>query len=41
MINLIENAAELFYIGREQDVTLEQSKEELFQFLKRSLVPSV
>ena len=41
MINLIENAAELFYIGREQDVTLQQSKEELFQFLKRSLVPSV
>ncbi|MQR84733.1 TetR family transcriptional regulator [Bacillus megaterium] len=41
MINLIENAAELFYIGREQDVTLEQSKEELFQFLKRSLVPFV
>jgi len=41
MINLIENAAELFYIGREQDVTLEQSKEELFQFLKRSLVPSM
>lgn len=41
MINLIENAAELFYIGREQDITLEQSKEELFQFLKRSLVPSM
>jgi AcrR family transcriptional regulator len=41
VLNLIENAAELFYIGREQDVTLEQSKEELFQFLKRSLVPSM
>ncbi|TYR79403.1 TetR/AcrR family transcriptional regulator [Priestia megaterium] len=38
MINLIENAAERFHIGRDQDVTLEQSKEELFQFLKRSLV---
>nr|WP_141430502.1 TetR family transcriptional regulator [Bacillus sp. 03113] len=40
IINLVENAAERFYIGRDQDVTLEESQNELFQFLKRSLVLS-
>ncbi|MGP7819523.1 TetR family transcriptional regulator [Niallia sp. 01092] len=38
IINLVENAAERFYIGRDQDVTLEQSQDELFRFLKRSLL---
>ncbi|MFD0590960.1 TetR family transcriptional regulator [Paenibacillus sp. GCM10027627] len=37
LINLIENAAERFYIGREQDVNLDIFKAEVFQFIKRSL----
>ncbi|MEH7341533.1 TetR/AcrR family transcriptional regulator, partial [Priestia megaterium] len=37
-INLIENAAERFYIGLEQDDTLEVFKFEIFNFLKRSLL---
>ncbi|SFH57089.1 transcriptional regulator, TetR family [Priestia megaterium] len=38
IINLIENAAERFYIGLEQDDTLEVFKFEIFNFLKRSLL---
>lgn len=37
IINLVENAAERYYIGREQDDTLEVFKDEVFKFLKRSL----
>ncbi len=37
IINMIENAAERFFIGRDQDLQLEQSKKELFQFIQRSL----
>ncbi len=38
IINFVENAAERFYIGQDQDLTLESSKSEVFQFLQRSLV---
>ncbi|MED3727730.1 TetR family transcriptional regulator [Priestia endophytica] len=38
IINLIENAAERYYIGQEQDQSLEKYKAELFNFIKRSLV---
>lgn len=38
MINLVENAAERFYISHVQDDTLEVYKAEIFKFLKRSLV---
>jgi AcrR family transcriptional regulator len=37
IINLVENAAERFYISLEQDETLEVFKAEIFKFLKRSL----
>ncbi len=37
IINLVENAAERFYIAKDQDMKLEDSKEELFRFLERSL----
>jgi AcrR family transcriptional regulator len=37
IINLIENAAERYYIGQEQDQSLEKYKAELFNFIKRSL----
>ncbi|MFD6442339.1 TetR family transcriptional regulator [Peribacillus sp. NPDC060186] len=37
IINLVENAAERFYISHEQDDTLEVFKAEIFNFLKRSL----
>jgi AcrR family transcriptional regulator len=37
IINLVENAAERFYISHEQDDTLEVYKAEIFNFLKRSL----
>ena len=38
IINLVENAAERFYISLEQDDTLEVFKGEIFNFLKRSLI---
>ncbi|MDP4097093.1 TetR family transcriptional regulator [Paenibacillus sp. P96] len=38
VINLVENAAERFFIGRDQDITREQSQTEVFQFLKRSML---
>ncbi|MEK4228121.1 TetR family transcriptional regulator [Solibacillus sp. FSL H8-0538] len=38
LINLAENAAERFYIANDQDMTCEESKNELFHFIKRSLV---
>lgn len=37
IINSIENAAERFYIGKDQDMTCEDSKKELLQFIQRSL----
>lgn len=37
IINSIENAAERFYIGKDQDMTCEDSKRELLQFIRRSL----
>ena len=37
VINLVENAAERFYIGNEQQDTLEVFKSEVFAFVKRSL----
>lgn len=40
MINMIENAAERFYIGLEQDDSLEAFKRELLIFLKRALFKS-
>ncbi|KIL36986.1 TetR family transcriptional regulator [Cohnella kolymensis] len=40
IINLVENAAERFYIGRDQDMTKEQSMTEVFHFLKRSMTNS-
>ena len=36
IINLVENAAERFYIAKDQDMDLQDSKEELFRFLERS-----
>ncbi|WP_019391054.1 TetR family transcriptional regulator [Priestia filamentosa] len=38
IINLIENAAERYYIGQEQDQSLEKYQSELFNFIKRSLL---
>lgn len=38
IINLIENAAERYYIGLEQDESLTVYKEELFKFIRKSLV---
>lgn len=38
IINLIENAAERFYIGHSQDDRLEDYKMEVFHFIKRSLI---
>jgi AcrR family transcriptional regulator len=38
IINLVENAAERYFIGREQDDTLEVYKDKLFNFIKRSLI---
>lgn len=38
IINLIENAAERYYIGQEQDQFLEKYQAELFNFIKRSLL---
>ncbi len=38
LINLVENAAERFYIAHDQVMTVEESKAQLFQFLKRSLL---
>lgn len=37
IINLVENAAERYYISHEQNETLEAFKAEIFKFLKRSL----
>lgn len=37
IINLVENAAERFFIGRDQDMTKEQSMTEVFHFVHRSL----
>lgn len=37
IINLAENAAERFYIAKDQDITLEESQNQLFRFLQRSL----
>jgi AcrR family transcriptional regulator len=37
IINLVENAAERFFIGRDQDMTKEQSMNEVFHFVHRSL----
>lgn len=37
MINLIENVAERLYIAKDHGNTLEETKQELFHFLKRSL----
>ncbi|MBP1964296.1 TetR family transcriptional regulator [Paenibacillus aceris] len=37
VINLVENAAERFYIGQEQNDTLEVYKTEVYTFLQRSL----
>ncbi|WP_078409505.1 TetR family transcriptional regulator [Priestia abyssalis] len=37
IINLVENAAERFYIAKDQDITLEESQNQLFRFLHRSL----
>ncbi|MBD4897665.1 TetR/AcrR family transcriptional regulator, partial [Xanthomonas citri pv. citri] len=37
IINLVENTAERFYIGFEQDENVEVYKKEIFTFLKRSL----
>ena len=37
IINSIENSAERFYIAKDQDITCENSKKELFQFIQRSL----
>lgn len=37
IINLMENGAERFYIGQEQEDTLEVFKSEIFNFIKRSL----
>lgn len=37
IINLMENGAERFYIGHEQEDTLEVFKAEIFNFIKRSL----
>ncbi|HHY73618.1 MAG TPA: TetR/AcrR family transcriptional regulator [Bacillus bacterium] len=37
IINLVENAAERFYISKDQDESLEVMKAELFNFLKRAL----
>ncbi|RAS77088.1 TetR family transcriptional regulator [Priestia endophytica] len=38
IINLIENVAERYYIGQEQDQSLEKYQAELFNFIKRSLL---
>lgn len=38
IINLIENAAERYYIGGEQDEALSVYKEELFKFIRKSLI---
>lgn len=37
IINTVENSAERYFIGRDQDVTKEESQNELFKFLYRSL----
>jgi AcrR family transcriptional regulator len=39
IINMVENAAERFFIGRDQEITLEQSKTEVFHFIQRSMAP--
>lgn len=38
IINLVENAAERFYIGRDQDDTVDIVKAETYNFIKRSLL---
>ncbi|WNS78522.1 TetR family transcriptional regulator [Domibacillus sp. DTU_2020_1001157_1_SI_ALB_TIR_016] len=38
IINLVENTAERFYIAKDQNMGLEETKKELFEFLKRSLL---
>ncbi|MCY8506856.1 TetR family transcriptional regulator [Bacillus atrophaeus] len=38
IINLVENTAERFYIGFEQEENIEVFKKEIFTFLKRSLL---
>lgn len=38
IINLVENAAERFYIGRDQDMTKEESMEEVLKFIERSIM---
>ncbi|TYP70663.1 TetR family transcriptional regulator [Paenibacillus methanolicus] len=40
IVNMVENAAERFFIGRDQDITREESQHEVFQFLKRSMAPA-
>lgn len=37
IINLVENAAERFFIGQDQDMTKEQSMGEVFHFIQRSM----
>lgn len=38
IINMIENASERFYIGLEQDDTLDSFKKEIFNFINRALL---
>ncbi|MBB3108643.1 AcrR family transcriptional regulator [Paenibacillus phyllosphaerae] len=38
IVNVVENAAERFFIGRDQDITREESQREVFHFLQRSMV---
>lgn len=38
LINMIENAAERFYIGRDQDMTKEESMREVYRFVARSIM---
>ncbi|MCR8965510.1 TetR family transcriptional regulator [Brevibacillus halotolerans] len=40
IINLVENAAERFYIGRDQEDTVDIVKAETYNFIKRSLLQS-
>jgi AcrR family transcriptional regulator len=37
IINMVENAAERFFIGRDQDMTKEQSMQEVFHFIQCSM----
>lgn len=37
IVNIVENAAERYFIARDQDITKDQSKEEVFQFVLRAM----